>query len=245
VATFSLKITFGGAVLFVHRSQRSGLAVLMPRDLKHGHRPQIIINGQNAGFLQDHTFDWRPMLTGASKLNKVNRVPNAVPFSSASGGRVPKRMFGTTKPDAVAARFLLPWPKTATAVGDMVPMGTANLSFASNPIAGRVSLVYQLDDDISIKKVGSPKPHDILAGQDQEIEIANIIKTDVTHRHYDKGHVVEHAIHYYDLLEGAGSTPPDVVTEAPYDSKVGIQWVNPVECIIGTACEEGVTKCTD
>ena len=245
-----LTLTLGGICLFVYRQkEQDGLVALMPRDLMHGHWPQIIKN-ENAppeGYLTG-TFDWRTKLTGSSAALPIT---NAAHFSNLTGtGYVPSRMFGGTKPDAVRARFFLPWPKQVNWSNEKpVSIQTEKGKLNKDPIKGDVDIVYDYSADFTIPMLddqGNAQTYTVQATGNRKLVIANVMSTKVNRGFYGRKSPIPHATLFYDVLEGCGDNPPGLQTAEDYDNSsklLGAMYVNPVECIIGTGCEEGQLGC--
>jgi hypothetical protein len=245
-----LFLTLGGICLFVYRQkQQDGLVALMPRDLMHGHWPQIIRN-ENAppeGYLAG-TFDWRKTLTGG---NTPTTLSQAAHFTNLTGsGFVPPRMFDEmTKPDAVRARFFLPWPQQVNWSSEKpVKIETVHGKQNTDPVSGDVELVYEFSQDFSIPmydEQSQPKPaFPIVANGDKKVVIANVMSPKVNRGFYGRRSLIPHATLFYDVLDGCGDfNAPSLRTAEDYDNSgkpFGALYVNPVECIIGTGCEEGI-----
>jgi hypothetical protein len=246
-----LTLTLGGICLFVYRkTHQEGLVALMPRDLMHGHWPQII-KGENdppEGYLAG-TYDWRSTLSGSTSSPPIP-VTQAAHFTNLTGNRgyVPSRMFGATKPDAVRARFFLPWPNEVNWNGKPVKIETVQTTPKPNKdsISGDVDLVYDFSSGFTIDTFdgqGQPKQFSVDANGNKKLVIANVMSPKVNRGFYGRKSLIPHATLFYDVLDGCGDfNSPALQTAEDYDNSAPIRlfYVNPVECIIGTGCEEGM-----
>lgn len=269
---YRLTLSLGGICLFVYRqNDQDGLVALMPRDLMHGHRPQIIIgeNMPNDGYLAGD-YDWRRKIAGSTKKTAISQAAH---FTDLTGKKayVPSRMFDPTKPDAVQARFFLPWPlqvnwgpekpvKIKTLEKQPKPPKPQKPSKPNkDPISGEVELVYEFSKNLVFDKFDdddNPMKHTIDATGDQKIVIANVMSTSVNRGSFPDQTPIPHATLFYELLEGCNGYTPALQTAEPYNNTVkplgpttkasnttrtafAPTYINPVECIIGTGCEQG------
>ena len=250
----TLTLTLGGICLFVYRKNRpDGLVALMPRDLMHGHWPQIIKSEDDPseGYLAG-TLDWRQILTGGPTPLPITRAAHLTNLTGS--GYVPSRMFATAKPDAVRARFFLPWPQRVEWSSEKpVQIETMQKQPKPNkdPVSGEVKLVYEFSEDLLIYRYDDegqvqPTPYRVEANGNKELVIANVISPKVNRGFYGRKKEIMHATLFYDVLEGCGDlNAPSLRTSEDYDNskRFGALFVNPVECIIGTGCEEGQLGC--
>lgn len=247
MANYKLTIRVGGLGLFVRRwSLDAGVVILMPR--AHMHRAQIIKDKATVGYLSGNfIWDW----LGGGLWRPW--IKNAAHFTALTKGRVPSTLCDPAQtPKDVEARFWLPWPKRAEIIGDVVGMKLSKGNQDEVFVGGIVELEYTFDRNLVIPmtpvRPGLPN-YTVVAGQDHELVIGNVTDPNppAASYPYPPGHHVKHARHYFDLMKGWGvGEPPEVWTTRPYDyhpEKMRLSYVNPVECIIGTACEEGALFC--
>lgn len=245
MAKFKLTLSFGGLCLFVHRTMkgREGLCVLMVRDTKgHGHRPQRV-----------EKRAWKEWLDGTHVLMDLEgdpagaaKVETALHFTRMTGGRVPSRMFDVRMPTEVAARFFLPYPKSVTVTTPTVPIDYMGGTGHTLPdVAGTVDLEYSFTTPFTIGTL----PINAHA----TVELANVANPNPPGGVRPKKTPLAHASMYYALFEGQTSTPDfwttaDVTIPGPagvsVTGPVRADFVDPVDCTVGTGCEVGDLNCT-
>jgi hypothetical protein len=209
----------------------------MPKDRMHGHRPQRIEKRQTMDYLEgSHDLT---MLDGGKEKNPIM---NALHFVTlAPGSRVPSHLLEGRLSNLVAARFYLPFPK---AVVTPLPAATVPVSTQGPEVAGTIDLEYDFTNEV---KIGN-----LRVTSDAIVEIANVMDPNPTSGvTYKLGTPLKHVFHYYSLLDGFAETPagimpqlpPEVKTTRDHVSLLGPSYVNPVECTVGTACEESDPAC--
>jgi hypothetical protein len=207
--------------------------MLMPDDNGAGHHPQVIEGGATAQLL-DGTFDLMHLVGDPSGAATFTQ---GIPFTSVTGGRVPSRYFEGALPKVAVARFFLPYPKAIAVTTDTVPIKIKDGADLPGEYSGTVDLVYEFSKPFQIG--GYPVETQAV------VEIANVINPNPEHKKHCKGALLKHAHMYYKLFDGL-RTRPEFVTTRDWGMMMSedIYFVDPVDCTVGTGCEEGDTDCT-